>query len=115
MCLPNSSYPQMWITIPRAGVFFYCQKVFFGQLACSTENWMRTRLACEAIASESDAGEIDYGFAIGSRPLFLIASNASRDAKKSITLRAASESVVLAAMPAENTDTFCTSGGNGVM
>ena len=96
-------------------MFFSCEKGFSLDLARGTEKSDQNKPACETIASETDLSGIAYGFAIGSRPLFLIASNASRDAKKSIMLRAASEWVVLATMPAENTDTFCTSGGNGVM
>src|ERR1043166_6978647 len=96
-------------------MFFSCEKGFSLDLARGTEKSDDNKPACEMIASETDLGGIAYGFAIGSSPLFLIAANASGDAKNRMTLRAAFESVLLAAMPAENTDTFCTSGGNGVM
>jgi len=45
----------------------------------------------------------------------LIDSDASSDDKNAMTARAASESLVVAATPAENMESFCTSGGNGVV
>ncbi len=47
-----------------------------------------------------------YRLPIGSNPLFVIARAASGDARNLITEYARAESVVLAATPAENTETF---------
>lgn len=51
---------------------------------------------------------------MGSNPLFVMALAASGEDRNLMTAWAASESLVLAATPAENTETFCTSGGSGV-
>jgi hypothetical protein len=53
-------------------------------------------------------------FSTGSNPLWVMAPAASGEARNLISAQAASESAVLRATPAENTETFCTSGGNGV-
>ena len=53
-------------------------------------------------------------FSIGSKPLLVIAPAASGEARNLTVALAASESPVLRATPAEKTETFCTSGGNGV-
>ena len=58
---------------------------------------------------------VDAQVPIGSSPLFAIVGAASEDVRNRSAARAAFASLVLRATPAENNETFCTSGGSGVM
>jgi hypothetical protein len=49
----------------------------------------------------------------GSKPLFVMTGAAAGDIKNLMSALAASGSFALVAIPAENTVTFCTSGGSG--